>query len=55
MRRYYREEDGDLYDRKLRRYITVREERRIGDHVYVNPGAEDERVIDIEDIEQGGG
>lgn len=54
MRRYCRDEGG-LYDRKLRCYLEVREERRIGQHIYINPGAEDERVIDIEDIEQGGG
>jgi len=52
MQRYWRDEEtGDLYDRKLRRWITVRQERLIGEHYYVNSGAE-QRVIDREEIEE---
>jgi hypothetical protein len=52
MRRFYREEDGSLYDRKLRRHIEVNTERRIGDHYYVNPGKDTEIVIPVEEIEE---
>lgn len=51
MRRYYREQNGDLYDRKIGRYITVKTERRIGDHYYINDGA-DQIVIHVDDVEE---
>lgn len=51
MKRYYREEDGDLYDRKLRTHVPVLSERRIGDHYYINE-CEDQKVIPIDDVEE---
>ena len=51
MKRYIREEDGSLYDRKVRRHIEVLTEKRIGDHYYVNEN-EDQRVIHVDDVEE---
>jgi len=52
IRRYVREEDGDIYDKKLRRYIEVKSERHIGDRYFVNPMTEKEVVIHRDDIEE---
>jgi len=52
IKRYVREEDGNIYDRKARRYIEVREERLIGNHYYINPRTENEVVISRDDIEE---
>ena len=52
IRRYVREEDGDIYDRKLRRYIEVKSERQIGDRYFVNPSDATEVVIHRDDIEE---
>ena len=52
IRRYVREEDGDIYGRKLRRYIEVKSERQIGDCYFVNPMTEEEVVIHRDDIEE---
>jgi len=52
IKRYVREEDGNIYDRKARRYIEVRGERLIGNHYYINPETEDEIVVFRDDIEE---
>lgn len=52
IRRFVREENGDVYDREYRRTITVRTEKQIGSHLYINPQSEDEVVIHRDDIEE---
>ncbi len=53
MQRYLRDEEtGDLYDRRLRRWITVRTERVIGNHYYINQPGPDGRVIDRDEVEE---
>lgn len=49
MRRYYREEDGSLYDRQTGRYIDVFAERLIGGEYDINHG---EYLIPEEDVEE---
>jgi hypothetical protein len=52
IKRFVREENGDIYDREHRRIITVRAEKQIGNHYYINPESEDEVVIHRDDIEE---
>lgn len=52
MKRYMREENGNIYDRLGRRYIEVKSQRLIGNRYYVNPETEDEVVIFRDDIEE---
>lgn len=52
IKRYIREEEGNIYDRKTRRSIRVRKEKVIGNLCYINPGSEDEIVILVNDIEK---
>lgn len=52
IKRYVREEEGNIYDRKTRRSIKVRKEKIIGNHCFVNPEGEDEIVIFRDDIEE---
>jgi len=53
MQRYSRDEEmGDLYDRRLRRWITVRTERQIGNHYYINSPGPDARVVNRDDVEE---
>lgn len=51
MKRFYREDDGSLYDRKTGKYIEVKNEKKIGDHYYINEGA-DQIVIHVNDVEE---
>jgi len=52
VKRYVRNEDGNIYDRLNRRHIEVRSQRLVGNMWYVNPGDEDEAVISRGDIEE---
>jgi len=51
MKRYWREPDGDLYDRKERRFIIVHREKVVGRMYHVNPGP-NQVVIPEHEIEE---
>jgi len=51
IKRYVREEDGNIYDRKRRRIIEVRREELIGRMLYINYGSEDGIVISVDEID----
>lgn len=52
MKRYYREDDGSLWDRRLQRYTRHKTERTVGNHYVLDEGTENERWIPRDDVEE---
>jgi hypothetical protein len=52
MRRYYREDDGTIYDRRRRRHIKADTEKLIGGAYYLNLGKPNEYVIPVDEVEE---